>query len=247
MINNKELASHYLGLINDIDLSYLDRFHPNTKCEKNMLSGMFLPSVPDGYEESRNKIMVIGRETRGWVVLKPDEKLINLESYIENALNVHKNHSQKEMSKVKEPRGQSYFKFVRKIKKQSGVSGLIHANLFCFSWNKKSPIGCAHQEVVERYSERLLKFQIEYFKPDIIIFAHGSKGVKFRHRLFPIEGEKNVCINPINSIPHPHSQSHLWEFDLYGKYKSYRVSHPSGLGNPSRQAHDYLVSILPKE
>ncbi|PPC97727.1 hypothetical protein [Methylotenera mobilis] len=246
MINNRDLASCYLRLINDIDVSYLDRSHPNTKCGNNMLSGMFLPSIPDGYEQSRNKIMIIGRETRAWNVLKPDEKLINLESYIDKAITTHKNHSYKELNKKEESRGQSYFKFVRKVKMKSGESGLIHANLFCFSWKKRSPLGCPHEEVVKRYSERLLKFQIEYFKPDIIIFAHGSAGIKFRHQLFPYQGENNVCIEPIQLIPHPHLRSHFWEFDLYGKYKSYRVPHPSGLGNSTRQAHDYLISILPQ-
>lgn len=246
MINNTDLASSYLHLINDIDVSYLDRTLPNTKCGNNMLSGMFLPSIPDGYEQSRNKIMIIGRETRAWNVLKPDEKLISLEAYIEKAITAHKNHSCKELNVKKEPRGQSYFKFVRKVREKSGESGLIHANLFCFSWKKRSPLGCPYEDVVKQYSERLLKFQIEYFKPDIIIFAHGASGVKFRRQLFPSEGDNNVCIKPINVIPHPHSPSHFWEFDLYGKYKSYRVPHPSGLNNVTRQAHDYLISILPQ-
>jgi hypothetical protein len=211
-----------------------------------MLSGMFLPSVPDGYEQSHNKIMIIGRETRAWNVLKPDEKLISLEAYIDKAITAHKNHSLKELNVENESRGQSYFKFVRKVREKSGESGLIHANLFCFSWKKSSPLGCPYEDVVKQYSERLLKFQIEYFNPDIIIFAHGASGVKFRRQLFPVEGENSVCIKPINLKPHQHSLSHFWEFDLYGKYKSYRVAHPSSLIKLSREAHDYLISILPQ-
>ncbi len=245
MISNTELASKYLKVMKNIDVSYLDLLHPDTKCGSNMLSGLFLPSIPDGYEQSQNKIMIIGRETRAWNVLKADEKFVSLDAYIEKAMATHTNHSYKELNKDKKSRGQSYFNFFRKIKNKSGGSGLIHANLFCFSWNKKGLDNCPHLKVVKEYSEVLLKTQIEYFKPDIIIFAHGSGGNKFRREIFPTTGDGNVCLPPLKPITHLPSDKDFWEFSLNGKYKSYRVAHPSSTTTLSRQAHDYLISILP--
>lgn len=245
MINNKELASKYLDIIKNIDVSYLDLLHPETKCGSKMLSGLFLPSIPDGYVQAQNIIMIIGRETRAWKVLKANEMFVNLEAYIEKAMTTHTHHSLKELNMVRKSRGKSYFNFFRKIKDKSGGSGLIHANLFCFSWNEKSLDKCPYLEVVMEYSAALLKTQIEYFKPDIIIFANGSKGTKFRREIFPAEGEMNVCLDPVNQIPHPSHNKDFWEFNLYGKYKSYRVAHPSSTSILSRNAHDYLISILP--
>lgn len=245
-LNNTELASHYLRLIEDLDASYLDLKHPEAKCGEHKLTGLFLPSVTAGYVKARNKIMIIGRETRAWNVLKADEPFIDHASYVAKALAVHHQHSVEELSRTKETVGHSYFRFVRKIQAQSGGDGIIHANLFCFAWNKSSPFKSPYIETIKRYSECLLKFQIDYFQPDIIIFAHGKVGAKFRQQMFPNKGESNVCMPPKNAIKHPHHINHLWEFDLYGSYKSYRILHPSNPSMLSRAAQDYLISILPK-
>lgn len=245
-LNNTELAEHYLRLIEDLDASYLDLQHPETKCGKDKLTGLFLPSVPAGYVKARNKIMIIGRETRAWKVLKADEQFIDHASYVARALAVHQQHSIEELAKIKESAGHSYFRFVRKIQAQSGGDGIIHANLFCFAWNKGSPFKSPYLETIKRYSESLLKFQIDYFQPDIIIFAHGQEGAKFRQQLFPNEGKSNVCLPTEHTNKHPHNIKYLWEFNLYGLYHCYRILHPANCSQPSRAAQDYLISILPK-
>lgn len=245
-VNNTELAAHYLRLIEELDPSYLDIQHPETKCGKHQLTGLFLPSIPSGYAEARNKIMIIGRETRAWNVLKYDEPFIDHSSYVAKAIAVHQKHSVEELAKTKESAGRSYFRFARRVQAQSGGAGIIHANLFCFAWNKSSPFKSPYLETIKHYSESLIKFQIDYFKPDIIIFAHGKEGAKFRQQVFPIKGELNVCLPPKNAIKHPHDIKHLWEFDLYGLYQSYRILHSSDRSALSRAAQDYLISILPK-
>lgn len=245
-INNIDLAAHYLRLIEDLDSSYLDLQHPKTKCGKHKLTGLFLPSIPVGYAEARNKIMIIGRETRAWNVLKADEPFIDHASYIDRALTVHQKHSVEELAKTKESAGRSFFRFVRRVQAQSGGAGIIHANLFCFAWNKSSPFKSPYLETIKRYSETLLKFQIDYFQPDVIIFAHGKEGAKFRQHLFPNQGDLNVCLPPKNINKHPHEIKYLWEFYLHGIYHCYRILHPSDRSTASRAAQDYLISILPE-
>ena len=62
-INNK-LATAYLNILNDFD----DKYILPSKADESVrdLSGLFLSSVHPNYEMSKNKIMIVGRETKGW-------------------------------------------------------------------------------------------------------------------------------------------------------------------------------------
>ncbi|GIU46825.1 hypothetical protein TUM4438_23740 [Shewanella sairae] len=65
MTQNEELREAYLRILKDIDDSYLIPNKSNNPSTKG-LSGLFLTSIHPNYGNAKNKIMIIGRETKGW-------------------------------------------------------------------------------------------------------------------------------------------------------------------------------------
>ncbi|WP_157991619.1 hypothetical protein [Caldimonas tepidiphila] len=189
--------------------------------------------------------MIVGCETRGWNVLKKEEKFVGLADYIEKSLSKHKNFFANQLQQ-KNSKGFAFHNFIRSISAKCGKEGLIYSNLFCFSWNKGSPIGSPHFETIKKYSGTLLKAQITHFKPNIIIFANGINSAFYRREIFPIEGHDRVC----NKGKDYHrtddvSKHHLWEFELYDRIRCFRIHHPSSRSKEAIKARELLLKLLP--
>jgi len=118
--------------------------------------------------------------------------------------------------------------FVRDVAQQCGSDGLIWTNLSCCDWKRGSPLKCPHYEMIQKYSARLLKVQVEFFVPSVIIFAHGAASAKARRAVFPVEGLNRVCSGGKDYfVSHGIPNDQLWEFDLHGSIRCYRIQHPS--------------------
>jgi hypothetical protein len=237
------LASQYHAALADLDFAYLDS--NRTSDEKlKYLSGLFLTSVPRRFEAAKHKIMIIGSETAGWNVMKPDEEFTTLKEYIEKSMSKHQRFFERQLE-GKNRRGFTFHNFVRSIAEKSGPDGLIYSNLFCFDWKNKSPLHCPCFETVKRYSERLLKIQIEFFRPDIIIFANGITSVPYRREFFPIEGPGQVCRNGRDYSSDGVPNHHLWEFQAYDRIRCFRIHHPSARAKDAAKARKFLIDLLP--
>jgi hypothetical protein len=258
-MHHELLASRYLDVLKDLDISYLDRQHPDAKSKpvpregKPGLSGLFLPSVPQHIGRAKHRIMVIGSETAQWNVLTKDEPFPSLPAYIEKALAKHQKFFNERLLD-KNSSGSTFHNFMRSVAGQCGSEGLIYSNLFCFDWNRGSPMRSKdYFPTVEKYSELLIKAQIEVLKPEIIIFANGITSVRSRRKFFPISGEHVACtkghdyehIGSDHTSPQIIRKHHLWGFTLYDKIRCFRIHHPSAQSKEAAQARKFLLTLLP--
>lgn len=242
-MNNEVLKSEYVRILDSLDPSYFDGDHAASKLTQG-LSGLFLASVRPEYVNAKNKIMVVGRETRGWRVLK-DIPFRGVADYVAEAVSRHREFFDRELGKKSASRGRSFHNFMRSVAQRSGGDGLVYANLFCFSWNKSTPARSPFFEEIKSVSEKLLKAQIRLLSPDLIIFACGMSSVVWRRQFFPIGGDQNCCLNSRDYVRDGISRHHLWEFDLYGKTRCLRVHHPSARSVQAEKARQFLFGLLP--
>lgn len=240
---NKSLLSEYSNILKELDSVYLDRKHPEGNKHKD-LSGLFLTSVSDEYLSAKNKIMIVGSETAGWNVLKKDESFTDLDDYIAKAMCKHKIYLSNQLNK-NNSRGYAFHNFVRSVAKKCGKSGVIYSNLFCFDWKNGSPINCEYFDVIKRYSELLLKKQIEILKPQTIVFANGITTVPYRREFFPIHGDNKVCTNSRDYSNVGIPNHHLWEFELNSSIRCFRIHHPSARAKQAVKAREHLINLLP--
>lgn len=236
------LAEAYYDVLNVLPQHWLDRSKSQDP-EYAQLSGLFLPGTSASYQSAPQKIMVVGRETRRWDVLKGEDKFQSLEDYICKAMTIQQDHLAKF---IREPRdrGESFFNLLRDLADDHGVQSLAWANLFSFAWNKKSPMRWEHFPTLLEISERLLKAQIEVLRPHIIIFANGASSAKFRQRYFPHKGEGSVCTELGDFCREGVPRSQLWQFSLHERIQCFRIQHPSSISASSRAARRFLLGHL---
>jgi hypothetical protein len=240
----QNLSERYHDILKSLDILYIDKHHPEHPKE---LAGLFLSSVPENYHLAKNKIMIVGRETKSWGWFDNDSKdnslfckNINLENFIQKSMKEHQHFLHKKLND-KNSKGRGFHNFTRAVAKKCGQNGIIYSNLFCFSWNKKLPTRCSHFEIIKKYSEQLLKVQIEILKPQIIIFANGSSSNRHRKDFFP----SDVCNNSNDYTAEGITNKQLWEFDLYQKIHCFRIQHPSSFSKDSMKARKFLIEKLP--
>lgn len=238
----QSLAKIYRDILSDLPEHWLDcsRSH---EAEYAKLSGIFLPGISPAYHCAPKKIMVIGRETRRWDVLKGEEKFESLETYVCKAMNKQQDHLAKFISKPKD-RGESFFNLLRDLADDHGAQSITWANLFCFAWNKKSPMQWSNFEKLLQISEKLLKAQIKILRPDIIIFANGAKSAKYRQVYFPHKGESSVCSELGDFRKEGIPLNQLWRFKLHENIQCYRIQHPSSFSASARAARRFLLEEL---
>lgn len=236
------LANAYRDVLTDLPQHWLERSQSHD-AEFAKLSGIFLPGTSPVYHSAPQKILVIGRETRRWNVLKGDEKFESLEVYIWKAMAKQQSHLAKYVNKPKD-RGESFFNLLRDLANDHGVEGIAWANLFCFAWNEKSPIRWKHFAKLLEISERLLKVQLEILQPDIVIFANGAISARFRQGYFPHKGELSVCSELGDFCEQGIPLNQLWRFKLYQHIQCFRIQHPSSTSVPSRAARRFLLEQL---
>lgn len=233
------LKQEYFQILSKFDESFLNEKHPNSKKSEG-LSSLFLASEPDDYWNAKNKIMIIGAETRGWAIKLIEE--YSLENHLNSSIEHNKNFFQKMMNA---PRTEkiTFHDFTRAVADKSGHEGLIYSNLFCFDWNKKSPIGSKYFKEIHEISRKLLIAQLNYFQPSIVILANGLSSMKFRREIFPLD----KCKDSTNYENELISKNQLWQFNFDDKYICYRIQHPSTRTgrNDAKKARNKLLDLLP--
>ena len=239
MKNFIDLQQKYLNILSELDESFLNEKHQNSK-KKEGLSGLFLASEPDHYWNAKNKIMIIGAETRNWNVKLNEE--YSLEKYLLSSVEKNKNFFQKMMN---EPRTKkiTFHDFTRAVADKSGVNGLIYSNLFCFDWKGKSPIKTKYFDQIKNISFELLKAQLEYFEPEIIIFANGSQNTTYRREIFDPKKYSQGQDYSSEDI----MKNQLYKFLFEDKYLCYRIQHPSTIRGKKLAitARKKLIELLP--
>lgn len=246
-MNNETLALEYTKLLGCLDTSLLDPAHHESQLAVG-LSGVFLTSVSDEYRYAKNKIMVIGRETRGWNVLK-GEPFVSVADYVQKSMTIHRKHLESQQD-AKNAKGCAFHNFVRNISGKCGSEGIVYSNLFCFDYRESIPSKYGHFDVIKDLSKALLEVQIKVLAPSIIIFANGLEGysVAARREYFPIKGENKVCFNSKDYVAEGISNKSLWQFDLYNSIRSYRIHHPSSPTKEARRAREFLIThLLPEK
>jgi hypothetical protein len=145
------LQQEYLNILSKLDESFFNEKHSNSKKIEG-LSSLFLASEPDNYWHAKNKIMIIGAETRGWEIKLTEEYC--LKNYTRSSIEQNKHFFKRMMN---EPRTKkiTFHDFTRAVADKSGHEGLIYSNLFCFDWNKKARLD---QSILRKF----MRFQENY-------------------------------------------------------------------------------------
>ncbi|MBD8566205.1 hypothetical protein IFU01_18255 [Oxalobacteraceae sp. CFBP 8763] len=239
------LARRYVAALDGFDIALLGRSDEAFSASHG-LSGLFLPGISGNLHAAPHRIIIVGAETKSWEVLRTGESLNGLDAYVDRAMQKHEKGLRNRLAITKQDRGRSFWNFVRNVAKQSGSDGLIWANLFCCAWKKKSPIKSPHFPVIQHYSNRLLKAQVEFFAPSVIIFANGIASAVARRAVFPIDGPGQVCTNGLDfALSHQIPNRQLWQFDLNETIRCYRIHHPSSRADGASEARHFLQSLLP--
>ena len=98
---------------------------------------------------------------------------------------------------------------------------------------------------IKQHSQALLKAQIDVLQPDIIIFANGMNTANCRREYFPTEEPGQVCTNGRDYVGAGIGRDHLWEFDLRGRIRCFRIHHPSARSKGAAHAREFLIGLLP--
>ena len=239
MKNFDILKQEYLNILSELDESFFNTGHKNNKKDEG-LSGLFLASEPDNYWVAKNKIMIIGAETRGWNIKLTQE--YSLEHYLLSSIEKNKSFFQKMMN---EPRTRkiTFHDFTRAVADKSGYDGLVYSNLFCFAWNEKSPIKTKYFDQIKAISFKLLNAQLNYFEPEIIVFANGSQNTIYRREMF----NPKLYSQGRDWIGENINKNQLYKFIYDKKYLCYKIQHPSTIRgkNLAISARRKLIELLP--
>lgn len=206
------------------------------------LAKLLLGSVPDEYDQAPNKILIVGRETRGWLNSWNDFQYN--EHGIKRSMDKSKDFVQDQIKeKRKDTRGKSFFNFVRDIAKKSGENGILWANIYACDYNGGHINHIKDKDIIkeiETISRKIIVAQIEVLNPDIIIFATGNQGISARRKYFP-----NSNLRECTAIEGYPSKD-LWAFKLpESNAQCYRIHHPSAFSNEKKQARQRLIELLP--
>lgn len=236
----ERLASAYRCALASLPQHWLDQ---TRKHEPDFahLSGLFLPGTSPGFKQASKRIMVVGRETRSWEVLKADEPFADLGDYIHRAMGVQQKHFAQCIGS-KADKGESFFNFLRKLRQADANTAIAWANLFSFAWRRGSPSRWRYFEELKAVSKQLLKAQIDILQPDIVIFANGASSARIRQEYFPHKGELSVCTDLGDYRDQGIPLSQLWRFRLFGSIQCYRIQHPSSISVASREARRFLLN-----
>lgn len=234
------LKQEYFNILSELDESFLNEKHVYSKKAEG-LSGLFLASEPEHYWTAKNKIMIIGAETRGWNINTIQE--YSLDHYLLTAIEKNKIFFKKMMN---EPRTKkiTFHDFTRAVADKSGFAGLVYCNLFCFSWKEKSPIKSRYFEQIKSISFELLNAQIRYFEPNIIIFANGSSNTTYRREFFDPALYADGQSYEADDV----EKNQLYKFIYDDKFLCYRIQHPSTIRGKkfAMLARKKLIELLPE-
>lgn len=175
MTLNKQLTQKYLDILKNPEYKPLIQAIADDQA-KSMhrnnvgLSNILLGFVPESYEQAEHKILIVGRETRGWL----SGKIFNYDNEQEIISSTassqrHFNH----MLSTKRSKF-SFFGFVKNIAKKTGEKGLLWTNIFAVDYKETNPRNNPLFKTIKQLSAELLNAQIDILKPDFVLFSNGN-------------------------------------------------------------------------
>lgn len=229
------LKARYRAILANENPAFLNR----SADPSGNLSNLFLVSGPR--DPTARRVLVVGREFggRGWRV--PYDGL-DVDEYVALAIEHHRTRFQRSLRAP--ARAGTFFHLIKRLAYRLGDGGLIYSNLFCCDHAGRDPGASAHFLDVKRISQQMLDAQIECLQPEIIVFANGKDSVDIRREFFPIAGPSQSCCGTRNWMDEGIPQDHLWEFELRGRYRCYRIHHPSARSSMAATARRRLVKVL---
>lgn len=156
----ERLASAYHCALGTLPTHWLDQSRKHD-VDFAHLSGLFLPGTCTKFEQASKRIMVVGRETRRWDVVKPENPYRDLDEYIHRAMDIQQKYLFEHL-KAKADRGESFFNFLRKLHQPDGSIGIAWANLFSFAWRSGSPMSWRHFECTQGNIEKSASSSTHY-------------------------------------------------------------------------------------
>lgn len=241
----QSLFEHYHQALASLPAHWLDPGHRRPP-EFARLCGLFLPGTSSDYLEASTRVMVVGRETRSWNIVTATEPYKGLDDYIDRAMDKQQRQLRAFLDAGAD-KGESFFNFIRALASQHEPGAIAWANLFCFAWNKGSPMRWKHFAQMLKLSRRLLEAQISILQPQIIIFANGASSAQYRRRFFPHKGPTRVCSDLGDYRQQGIPLSQLWRFRLHDTIQCYRIQHPSSISTASRNARKFLLEQLKRQ
>lgn len=179
------------------------------------LAGVFLPGVTQAYLNAGVKVMVIGKETRGWGMLHSETaRFSSMAAYVDHAMQKH------EKMLGAPPAASKFFQFYRDVcdsvlgASTRASDAAAWSNLFCISYRSASParLACGFNEIKDM-SRALLHAQIEVLQPDVLLFVTGAGYDHYIKEFFTITDSRRI-------VPRA-----LWSFKA-NDLQAYRTSHP---------------------
>lgn len=237
----QELIAEYLKILEDTSPLFIFSALRSTS-DYTGFSNIFLPDAPSEWVKGK-RVLVVGRETRGWkpeIPINPSNGLLHC---IQTLMGMHGSHFHKMMERPRE-RGMKFFNFIRSVGKITGENNVAWGNIFALDWNKgiPTPAKTPHYSALKVLSEKLLKAQIEVLQPDVIIFACGGAGNAVRRQFFPVKGADSVCSDGHTFEGTPNK--YLWSFKLYNKIQCFRIGHPSSRSKNNQMARKRVLVEL---
>lgn len=240
------LNDSYAAILNDFRIEGLSS-------EDDRFSGVFFTYPSETYENSRFKLMLVGRETAGWNTDNGLGGLNRLQSSVlagdvSSILREAETRYRKHISSIASGklRASSFCRFFSKLDEDCGEGNksIVYANLFAWDYKKSYPLdgpdGAA--DAIRTVSAKLLAAQIELCKPDAIVFATGTKvGADAQIKLTMNDHLGGYTTDKNALIP-----KRLWPFTLNSMpaTKCYRIAHPRAQGTEFQAARDKVLAEL---
>jgi hypothetical protein len=197
---------------------------------RGILSGLFLPDVPDAYVRSRFRVMLIGQETRGWNGRLSDLGKCGsagnaMRDHVETSMQRHLGHS------LTVPNKSKFMQFYDELHQSLGThveperNAVFWGNLLCVSLNSGTPVKADHIQQMQELSRQLLTIQLDVLRPHAVVFASGWRYDKFIKAALPSYETHHERLVP----------KRFWPFTTVGgpAFEGYRVPHP--------RAHDKAI------
>lgn len=218
----------------------------NQENPKKGLCNILLSFVPDNYQNAKNKILIMGREPRGWL----DDRVF--ERYDKNTVIDSMQKSQNFFNRqLKTPqKGGRFFGFIQKVANHSGEDGLLWSNMFVISHNLTLPYKHPLFKDIKHLSKELLLAQIDVLRPDVIIFANGYRKAVWQARYEYFEN-LTWSAQSFDGLHHRYLQKCDLNLDFKnadgGAYQPvcYRTHHPSTRTANGKKGLTTLIKQLP--
>lgn len=252
MTLNEQLTQRYVKILKNPEYQPLiAQIGDDHKLGKgNGFSEILLGFVPENYENTKHKILIVGRETAGWQLDEKNPiKVYDIQTIIKSMIKSKNWVTSNLMGKFsKDAKGKTFFNFVRKVRDKCGDDGILWANTFAVDYKKSTPntkkLPKNHKKlfgIIKKLSKKLLYAQIDILKPDFILFVGGQASVSARRAYFPtLKGDGKSLTN---NLPIKYLEKFM--FEGQDKPICYRTYHPSYFEKNAQNGLATLIEILP--